>query len=234
MKKTVHKANTRGYANYGWLETHHSFSFAHYNNPERVHFGALRVLNDDIIYPGMGFDTHPHDNMEIITIPLQGALQHKDTSGGSGIIRKNEIQVMSAGSGLQHSEYAYGSDLVSLLQIWIFTKKQNIKPRYDQKPFESEDRINHFQLVVSPDGSSGSLSINQDAWLYLGTFEENQIIEFKLHSKNNGVYLFIISGEIFTLEECLDRRDGIEISEIDKITIKTTKPSELLLIEVPM
>ena len=235
MKKTIHKANTRGHADHGWLQTWHTFSFADYYDPERIHFGALRVLNDDVIHPAMGFGTHPHDNMEIITIPLRGALEHKDSTGGHGVIKKNEIQVMSAGTGIRHSEYnASDKELLSLLQIWIHTRDEDIKPRYDQKEFRESDRKGHFQLIVSPDATSGSLMIHQDAWLYLGDFEEGQKVDYTLHPGKNGVYMFIIKGEILVAEACLKTRDGIGIQGANTITFNVNKDSEVLLMEVPV
>jgi len=235
MKTIFHQANTRGHANHGWLDSHHTFSFAGYHNPARVHFGMLRVLNDDIVKGGMGFGQHPHDNMEIISIPLRGTLEHRDTTGGHGLIRSGEVQIMSAGSGLQHSEKnGSQTEEVNFLQIWVFPKERNIKPRYDQKLFKAEDRINKFQTVVSPDKANGSLWINQDAWFSLGNLKAGTITEYKLNSSNSGIYAFILEGQATVAGQKLDRRDGLGIWETESISIEATKDAEVLLIEVPM
>lgn len=233
MKTTLHKASDRGHANHGWLDSHHSFSFAHYYNPEKIHFGALRVLNDDIVQGGMGFGTHPHDNMEIISIPLSGDLEHKDSMGNSGVIRQNDVQIMSAGTGIQHSEYNRNKDkLVNFLQIWVFPKKKNIAPRYDQKTFKHEDRLNRLQEIVSPDGDG--VHINQDAWFYLADLEKGKDVNHKFHNANSGVYVFVIDGDVTVNGQTLNKKDAVGVSETDSISISADSNSEVLLIEVPM
>lgn len=242
MKTIVHRSNTRGHADHGWLDTHHTFSFANYHNPERVHFGALRVLNDDIVAPAMGFGAHPHDNMEIISIPLQGDLEHKDSEGNGSIIRKNDVQIMSAGTGIFHSERNPStSQKVNFLQIWIFPKHKDIAPRYGQRTFLPEDRINKLQLVVTPDDKNAdvqeaqdALTINQDAWMYLGSLESGKQLQYKLHDQKSGVYAFVIAGKINLAGETLLSRDGIGISDASELQIEATENAELLLMEVPL
>lgn len=235
MKTIVHKAETRGHANHGWLDSHHTFSFASYYDPLRVHFGALRVLNDDIVAGGRGFGTHPHDNMEIISIPLKGELQHQDDTGRNEVIRTNDVQIMSAGSGIAHSEYnASKTDPVNFLQIWVFPKLENVQPRYDQKTFNPEDRVNQLQLVVSPDQTGGSILINQDAWFSLGTLKKDFKTTYTVKQKNNGVYVFVIDGGVTVNGEKLNKRDGLAISETDTLTITADSDSEVLLMDVPM
>ncbi len=235
MKTTLHKANSRGNADHGWLNSHHTFSFASYHDPERVRFGLLRVLNDDIVQPGEGFGTHPHDNMEIISIPLKGALAHKDSTGNEHVINTGDVQIMSAGSGLYHSEYnASKKDEVNFLQIWVFPKERDIEPRYDQKSYNAEKRKNKFQLVVSPEKDNGSLWINQDAYFSLVNLEKGKDISYNINKKGNSVYLFLLEGSITSAGEKLDKRDGLGIEDIDEVTITANENSELLVIEVPM
>lgn len=235
MKKTIYKSESRGHADHGWLNAHHSFSFANYYNPERIRFGLLRVLNDDIVQPGMGFGTHPHDNMEIITIPLKGELAHKDSTGNKEVIKPNEVQIMSAGSGLTHSEFNNSqTEIVNLLQIWIFPKEKNIKPRYEQKLFDPEKRKNIFQTVVSPESKNGSLWINQNAYLSLGNIDKGNSVNYKINLKGNGLYIFVIEGEIEIDNERLSKRDAAGLEEIDNVEFKANENSEVLLIEVPM
>lgn len=234
MKKILHLAHTRGYANYGWLDTYYTFSFARYFNPERIQFGMLRVLNDDTVAPGMGFAPHPHDNMEIITVPLKGALAHKDSTGHQSVIRKNEVQIMSAGSGITHSEFNYSKEEeVNLLQLWILPEKRNISPRYEQRMFSPDERINKIQTVVSPEGN-GALWINQQAWLSLTYFEKDFHYTYAMHRPSSGLYVFVIEGEVDVVSETLSSRDGIGIWETDNVHLAAMRPSELLLIEVPM
>lgn len=234
-KKIVHKANTRGRANHGWLDSQHTFSFASYYNPERMNFGLLRVLNDDIVAPGKGFGAHPHDNMEIISIPISGELAHQDSTGNKKVIRTNDVQIMSAGSGITHSEFNNSeTDKVNFLQIWVFPKERNIKPRYEQKTFNPEDRQNKLQTVVSPEKDAESIWINQDAWFTLGTLKAGFSEDYKLHKKGNGVYAFIIDGEVELDGEKLSKRDGIGIYDTETISIKASADAELLLMEVPM
>jgi len=235
LKTTLHKAETRGKADHGWLNSHHTFSFASYHNPERVRFGLLRVLNDDIVQAGEGFGTHPHDNMEIISIPLSGALAHKDSTGNEHVINTGDVQIMSAGSGLYHSEYnASKKEAVNFLQIWVFPKERDIEPRYDQRSYDPDDRKNKFQLVVSPEKESSSLWINQDSYFSLTDLEKGSSIEYKLHNPANGIYLFLIEGSIRAGDIQLNKRDGLGIEDTNSINLTAAENSQLLLIEVPM
>ena len=234
MKTIIHKADTRGHANYGWLDTHYTFSFANYYNPERVNFGALRVINDDYIAGGQGFDRHPHDNMEIITIPLEGALEHEDSMGNKFVVRKNDVQIMSAGTGIFHSEYNSLPDKpVRLFQIWVFPEKKNITPRYDQKTYRHEDRKNKWQRIVSPNEPE-AVWINQDAYFSLIDMDENTEATYDFKSTKNGAYIFVIEGSLALDGTQLDRRDGMGVWDTSSITLKATKPSEVLLMEIPM
>lgn len=232
----IHKADTRGHANHGWLDSHHTFSFAGYHDPSRVNFGVLRVLNDDNVKGGMGFGQHPHDNMEIISIPLKGSLEHGDNTGGHGIIKSGEVQIMSAGSGIAHSEKnASKTEAVNFLQIWVFPKEKNITPRYDQKEFKSSERINKLQTVISPEKENiSSLWINQDAWFHLGNLKKGFTIDYALKKNGNGVYAFIIEGEVTINGQKLNKRDGLGVWETDKISISADTDTEVLLMEVPM
>lgn len=237
MANTIfHAADTRGHADHGWLNAHHSFSFAGYHDPSRIHFGALRVLNDDIVAPGMGFGKHPHDNMEIITIVLDGALEHKDSMGHTQAIHPDEVQVMSAGTGVFHSEYNHNKDkAVNLLQTWLFPNKKNVQPRYDQRVFPAAERVNKWQAIVSPmDNEDPGMKIHQDAWIYRSTIEAGKSLEYTLHNEANGLYLFVIDGSATTEGQTLNRRDAIGISETDKITVTAAADTELVLFEVPM
>ncbi|MFA5556701.1 MAG: pirin family protein [Flavobacteriaceae bacterium] len=237
MKNTVvHKADTRGHANHGWLKAYHTFSFANYHNPERIHFGALRVLNDDTIEGGKGFGMHPHDNMEIITIPLEGDLEHKDSMGNVGVIRQGDIQVMSAGTGVFHSEYNKNQDKeVKLLQIWVFSNKRNVAPRYDQITLNPEDKKNKFQQIVSPNQDDKGMWIHQNAWFNLGKFDQEMTAEYNLNDNQNGVYAFIIKGKANIEEQNLDTRDGMGIWNVNSLKITILEPeTEILLMEVPM
>ena len=232
----VHKADTRGLANHGWLESHHTFSFANYHNPERMHFGVLRVLNDDRVDAGMGFGTHPHDNMEIISIPLEGDLEHKDSMGNATVIKNGDIQVMSAGTGIFHSEYNKNQDkLVKFLQIWVYPNKKNVTPRYDQITLNPEARKNKFQQILSPNPDDEGVWIHQDAWFHLGTFEKGISTAYNIKKKGNGVYAFILKGEATIENQKLEKRDGFGIWDTDKFTIKANSDdTEILLMEVPM
>jgi len=235
MKTVLHKADSRGHADHGWLNAWHSFSFAGYHDPSRVHFGVLRVLNDDTIAGGMGFGTHPHDNMEIITIPLSGQLEHRDSMGNTGIISKGEVQVMSAGTGIQHSEKNKNSnEPLKLLQIWVFPDKRNVEPRYDQKAFDISASKNNLLTVVSPMGEKEGLNIHQNAWFTLGKLDKDFSTTYELKDKQNGVYAFVIDGSVTINGEKLDRRDAAGISETDKLEIKADSEAELLLMEIPM
>jgi redox-sensitive bicupin YhaK (pirin superfamily) len=235
MKKIVYRSEDRGKANYGWLETKYSFSFANYYNPALMNFGLLRVLNDDIILPGKGFGTHPHDNMEIITIILQGALEHKDSMGTGSIINKDEIQIMSAGSGVTHSEFNPSQDdKVNLLQLWIFPKERNIKPRYDQKSFPVDKRKNSLITAVSGMNKEGVLYIHQNAEIILGNLEMGKRVNYKFTSKWNGAYIFIINGSLLIDGDEVFNRDAIGIYDTDEITIEALENTDFILIEVPM
>jgi len=234
MPTVFHEAASRGHVKHGWLESHHTFSFASYFNSERMHFGVLRVLNDDTILPSMGFDTHPHDNMEIITVPLTGALKHKDTMGNEFIIQKGEVQVMSAGTGIAHSEFnASDKENVSLLQIWILPNAKGHEPRYDQKRFTEEGRKNQFQLIVSPDARNGSLKINQNAFFSLLNANKELQITYTPHDPDNHAYFFLISGELKMNETLLKSRDGVGLTNLNQIDLHAVTQSELLIIEVP-
>ncbi|MDP4265952.1 MAG: pirin family protein [Bacteroidota bacterium] len=235
MKTVIHKADTRGHETYGWLNTYHTFSFSDYYDHERVHFGALRVLNDDYISAGAGFGMHPHDNMEIVTIPLAGVLEHKDSMGHTQTIARNDVQIISAGSGIKHSEYNKSKDSsLNLLQIWVFPKEKNIKSGYDQETFNEEERKNKFQIIVAPDNSIKSLWINQDAWFSIGSFEKGRSTKYDLKMAGNGMYMFLIEGKIEVNGIEAGRRDGIGIWETDELEINTIEDSEILIIEVPM
>ena len=222
-----HKSDTRGYVDHGWLKARHTFSFASYHDEKRIHFGMLRVLNDDIVEPGMGFGTHPHDNMEIVTIPISGALEHKDSMGHIEVIKSGEIQIMSAGSGLRHSEYNHSdTESVNLLQIWVFPKERDIEPRYDQRVFNDAGKKNKFQTVVSPDKSNQeTMWINQDAYFSLAKIDERKELAYDLNNKNNGVYLFLIDGKINIDGKQFEKRDGIGIENTENILIKAESDS---------
>jgi hypothetical protein len=237
MARTVlHRSATRGEANHGWLQSRHTFSFANYYNPDRMHFGVLRVLNDDIVAPGRGFGTHPHDNMEIISIPLEGDLEHKDSMGNVSVIRHGDIQVMSAGTGITHSEFNKNADkTVKFLQIWVFPNKRNVTPRYDQMALDLADRRNKFQQVVSPDPNAPGVWIHQDAWFHLGTFDAGRSGQYAIRKPGNGVYAFMISGEAEIAGQSLGPRDGLGIWDTDTIAWKAlSEKSDILLMEVPM
>ncbi len=235
MKTILFKAADRGSADYGWLKPNYYFSFSQYHNPAKVHFGALRVLNDDFIDGGGAFPTHPHDNMEIVTIPFTGALQHKDSTGGQGIIKAGDIQIMSAGTGVQHSEAnASATDSVTLFQVWIFPKQKNITPRYDQKTFDIAERINQWQTVVSPIESDKALWINQDAKFSLTKLEAGKTLAYNNAFAGNGVFLVNISGNAVVGDIILTKRDAVGIEDADNFTITATTDTELLAIEVPM
>jgi redox-sensitive bicupin YhaK (pirin superfamily) len=235
MKKIFHAADSRGKADHGWLKANHSFSFANYFNPERIQFGALRVLNDDIIAPGMGFGTHPHNNMEIITIPLEGALEHKDSMDNSGVITSNEIQVMSAGTGIYHSEFNHHkNEKTNILQLWVFPNKQDVTPRYDQMSIESLKKPNQLYQVVSPHPEETGMWIHQDAWFHLGEFDQDTIFQYEMHKPNNGVYAFAIEGQFTIAEQVLEKRDALGISEINTFEVRASKNSKILTVEVPM
>jgi len=236
MANTIlHKAATRGHANHGWLNSFHTFSFANYYDPERVHFGALRVLNDDTVEAGMGFGTHPHDNMEIISIPLEGDLEHKDSMGNVSVIKYGDIQVMSAGTGIHHSEYNKNKDKrVKFLQIWVFPNQKKVTPRYDQITINTEDRHNKLQQILSPNADDAGVWIYQDAWFHLGKFDKGITAEYNLKAAGNGVYAFILSGDVTINGQSLNTRDGFGIWDVDKLSVRADSDAEFLLMEVPM
>lgn len=234
-EKVIHKSDSRGYADYGWLKTFHTFSFGNYYDPERVQFGALRVLNDDTITPSAGFPTHGHANMEIITIPLYGSIAHKDSTGTDGVIQAGEVQIMSAGTGIYHSEFnPSNSETLNLLQIWVLPKLVDVKPRYAQKNFPQEKRFNQLQTIVSPDKTSEALWINQNAFFHLLSLEKEKSISYSLKDKTNGTYFFIIDGEVHVEDERLTKRDGIGFTQKEMIQIFAQQNSEILIMEVPM
>lgn len=234
-KHIIHKADTRGNANFGWLNSYHTFSFGHYFEPSRTHFGALRVLNDDTVAAGMGFGTHPHDNMEIISIPLEGDLEHQDSMGNKTVIKNGDIQVMSAGTGVSHSEYNKNQDkLVKFLQIWVFPNKRNVTPRYDQITLHETDRRNKFQQILSPNANDEGVWIHQDAWFHLGKFDQGLSSTYTIKKEGNGVYAFIIDGEVNINGELLGKRDGMGIVEASELSITANTKAEILLMEVPM
>jgi quercetin 2,3-dioxygenase len=236
MDNTIlHKAESRGYANHGWLLSRHTFSFANYYNPERMNFGVLRVLNDDTVEAGKGFGTHPHDNMEIISIPLEGDLEHRDSMGNISVIRHGDIQVMSAGSGIFHSEFNKNQDQeVKFLQIWIFPNKKNVSPRYDQITLKLEDRHNKLQQILSPNAADDGVWIYQNAWFHIGKFDNGFKTDYKVRTKGNGVYAFILNGDISINGQQLETRDGFGIWDTDNLSINAETDAEFLLMEVPM
>ena len=235
MKKVVHRAETRGHANHGWLDSKHSFSFASYYNPERMGFGALRVLNDDHVEAGMGFGKHPHDNMEIISIPLKGDLEHKDSMGTSAVIKEGDVQVMSAGTGIFHSEYNKNDDQeVKFLQIWVITNKRNVEPRYDQIILDQDKMKNNLYQILSPNPDDDGVWVHQNAWFHLTDLESGKKLNYELKDSNNGVYAFVIEGNVNIAEEDLNRRDAIGIIEGSNFDIEAKENSRVLLMEVPV
>ena len=235
MQTKVQRSSERGHANFGWLDSHHSFSFGHWYDPGKVHFGALRVLNDDVVKGGEGFGTHPHDNMEIISIPLRGALAHKDSTGTDGIIKTGDVQIMSAGTGIRHSEFnASKTEDVNFFQVWILPKEKNIKPRYEQKTFNASGRKDKWQIVVSPDEKDGGVLINQDAVFSLYHAEQDTSVAYKNRFTGNGVYLFVIEGELEMGGNTLHTRDALEISGTDEFELNIRPGTNLLAIEVPL
>lgn len=236
MNYVVHKAEDRGHANHGWLDAWHSFSFASWYNPEKIHFGMLRVLNDDTIAGGMGFGMHPHDNMEIVTIMRKGALQHQDSMGNKEVIHTGEIQVMSAGTGIMHSEINANKDEeTKLFQIWVFPNKKEVEPRYDKLIISEENTNNKFQQIISPDPNDEGSWIHQDAWFYIGIFDTGEINQYPIKRKNNGAYIFIIEGKALVNGIELDKRDALGIWNVNSVEIKSLdKNTEILVMDVPM
>jgi redox-sensitive bicupin YhaK (pirin superfamily) len=236
MKNTfLHKAATRGHADHGWLNAYHSFSFASWYNPDRVQFGVLRVLNDDTVAPGMGFGTHPHDNMEIITIPLEGDLAHKDSMGNTETIKTGDVQVMSAGTGVQHSEFNPNADKqTKLFQIWLFPKVRNVAPRYQQITLKVAEQKNNFAQILSPNADDEGVWIHQDAWFYLADFDKDFSKTYSLKKEGNGMYVFVISGNITVDGQELETRDGLGITDFDTLEIQATSNAKFLMMEIPM
>jgi redox-sensitive bicupin YhaK (pirin superfamily) len=235
MNKVVHKAGTRGHANHGWLNTYHTFSFSSYHHPERMHFGALRVLNDDQVKAGQGFGTHPHDNMEIISIPLEGDLEHKDSMGNATVIKEGDVQVMSAGTGIYHSEYNKNQDKdVKFLQIWVFPNKKDVSPRYDQVSIKDIEEHNKFYQIVSPYANEKGVWIHQDAWFSMGNFTKGSADEYEIKKDGNGVYAFLLEGEATIEGETLSQRDGIGVWNVSSLKINATENARVLLMDVPM
>lgn len=235
MKKVVHKAETRGQADHGWLKTHHTFSFANYYNPERMHFGVLRVLNDDVIAPEMGFGMHPHDNMEIITIPHSGAIKHEDNMGNSSVIKAGEIQVMSAGSGVFHSEFnASKTEDLTLFQIWLISNRKNVEPRYNQMSLSDLYKSNELYQVLSPNSNDAGVWIYQNAWFFMGDLDSGWEDKYVIKAPENGIYLIVIEGSVIVEDEKLQKRDGIGISGTKAINIQSLTDSKILLMDIPM
>ena len=235
MKTVVHKATTRGHANHGWLDSHHSFSFANYHNPERMNFGVLRVLNDDQVDKGMGFGTHPHDNMEIISIPLEGDLEHKDSMGNTTVIKSGDVQAMSAGTGIQHSEYNESkTEDVKFLQIWLFPNQRNVTPRYDQISIQNIKKKNELFQILSPNRDDEGVWIHQDAWFHLGEFDNETASTYQLKKEGNGVYFFVLEGNVEVQGENLNKRDGFGVWDTSSIAFIAAKGAKFLAMEVPM
>lgn len=235
MKYQILKAENRGGADHGWLNTKHSFSFANYFDPNRIHFGALRVFNDDVVAAGMGFGKHPHDNMEIITIPTKGGLRHEDSMGTGSVINAGDIQVMSAGTGVFHSEMnAYKDQVTEFFQIWIFPHTQNVEPRYQQISYTSFEKENELFQVLSPDANDQGVWIHQNAWIYLGNFTEKKSVTYNIKNADNGIFLMVVEGEIEFDGQILNRRDAIEFKSVEKFQFISTINTKVLLIEVPM
>jgi len=235
MKSVLHKAHTRGHANHGWLDSHHSFSFANYYNPERMHFGVLRVLNDDRVTAGRGFGRHPHDNMEIISIPLEGDLEHKDSMGNTAVIREGDVQVMSAGTGIYHSEFNKNGDRpVKFLQIWVFPKYRNVRPRYDQITLKTQDIRNQFYQILSPNAEDEGVWVHQDAWFHMGKFDQPTQTTYEIKKPGNGVYAFLIEGSATMNGQKLEMRDGYGVWDTDSFDIQADAGAKILLMEVPM
>jgi len=235
MKTVLHKANTRGHANHGWLNSLHTFSFANYRNPERMHFGVLRVLNDDVVQGGKGFGTHPHNNMEIISIPLEGDLEHKDSMGNVTIIKQGDVQVMSAGTGIYHSEYNKNAEKeVRFLQIWMFPNKKDVTPRYDQITLADQKKGNQLQQILSPNPNDDGVWVHQNAWFHIANLEAGCEQKYKVKNTNNGVYFFVLDGNIVVNNEQLNKRDGLGIWEVTEVNFSASTNAKILLMDVPM
>lgn len=235
MGTVVHRAETRGFVDHGWLQAWHSFSFGSFYKPGRMNFGVLRVLNDDTIAGGKGFGMHPHENMEIITIPLEGALEHRDNMGNTVVIHEGDVQVMSAGKGVYHSEFNPDQNRATkLFQIWLFPNKKDVEPRYDQISIRDVAQENNFYQILSPNKNDQGVWIYQDAWFHLGSFNEGTEASYKLRKKGNGIYIFMISGQIEFADNLLNERDGAGIVDMEEITLRFRADSRLLMMEVPV
>jgi redox-sensitive bicupin YhaK (pirin superfamily) len=236
MQTVLHTSESRGDANHGWLHSKHSFSFANYYNPEKIHFGVLRVLNDDFVAAGMGFGLHPHDNMEIISIPLEGDLEHQDSMGNNTVIKHGDIQVMSAGTGIKHSEYNKNKDKpVKFLQIWVIPNKKDVTPRYDQITLDPKDRINKLQQVLSPNPEDAGVWIHQDAWFHIGKFDQGFQTQYNIKKVGNGMYAFVLYGQFELAGQQLNERDALGITDFNQFELKALTPdAEILLMEIPM
>ena len=235
MKTVLHPADSRGHANHGWLNSYHTFSFGGYHDPARMHFGTLRVLNDDTVAGGRGFGAHTHDNMEIVSIPLSGTLEHSDNAGNHGLIRPGDVQVMSAGAGIAHSEKNHSqTEEVRFLQIWLFPDQRNVAPRYDQQHFEAEGRRNQFQQVLSPSADDAGVWVHQQAWFHRADLDAGHAADYQLKKSGNGLYVFVLEGAATVAGQALQRRDGLGLWETDSVTIKADSDTQLLLMEVPM
>jgi redox-sensitive bicupin YhaK (pirin superfamily) len=236
MQTILHTSDSRGDANHGWLHSKHSFSFANYYNPEKIHFGVLRVLNDDFVAAGMGFGLHPHDNMEIISIPLEGDLEHQDSMGNHTVIQHGDIQVMSAGTGIKHSEYNKNKDKpVKFLQIWVIPNKKDVTPRYDQITLDPKDRINTLQQVLSPNSEDPGVWIHQDAWFHIGKFDQGFQTQYNVKKVGNGMYAFVLYGQFELAGQQLNERDALGITDFNQFELKALTPdAEILLMEIPM
>lgn len=235
MKHLIHTAASRGNVDFGWLQSHHTFSFGHYYNPERMHFGVLRVLNDDTVAGGRGFDTHPHSDMEIISLPLEGELEHRDSMGNRTLIRQGDIQVMSAGTGVQHSEYNKNQDKpVKFLQIWIFPSKKQVAPRYDQVTLNPADSHNTLQQILSPAPEKGCVWIHQQAWFHLSRMDAGVSLNYEMKRKGNGAYIFVLAGSLKIEEMPLQERDGMGIWDTVRFSLTSVKDAAVLIMEVPM
>ncbi len=236
MQTVLHTSDSRGDANHGWLHSKHSFSFANYYNPEKIHFGVLRVLNDDFVAAGMGFGLHPHDNMEIISIPLEGDLEHQDSMGNNTVIKHGDIQVMSAGTGIKHSEYNKNKDKpVKFLQIWVIPNKKEVTPRYDQITLDPKDRVNKLQQVLSPNPEDAGVWIHQDAWFHIGKFDQSVQATYDIKKAGNGMYAFVLYGQFEIAGQKLNERDALGITDFDQFELKALTPdAEILLMELPM
>ncbi len=236
MQTVLHTSDSRGDANHGWLHSKHSFSFANYYNPEKIHFGVLRVLNDDFVAAGMGFGLHPHDNMEIISIPLEGDLEHQDSMGNNTVIKHGDIQVMSAGTGIKHSEYNKNKDKpVKFLQIWVIPNKKDVTPRYDQITLDPKDRVNKLQQVLSPNPEDSGVWIHQDAWFHIGKFDQGFQTQYNVKKAGNGMYAFVLYGQFELAGQQLNERDALGITDFDQFELKALTPdAEILLMEIPM